>query len=138
MNTSSLFLRRCLSLALSLAVGSVVAAETSPSELPTRVVQPREVALTLPAEGVVEALSQAVVAAQVAGRVTEMRVDAGQAVKKGEVMLRLDVRQLHRRDCLRPGLAFSWSWSWGDEPAGSISIFTSADSIRLSYSFVFL
>ena len=49
-------------------------------------------------------------------------------------MLRLDVRQLHRRDCLRPGLAFSWSWSWGDEPAGSISIFTGADSIRLSYS----
>lgn len=93
MNTSSLFLRRCLSLALSLAVGSVVAAETPPSELPTRVVQPREVALTLPAEGVVEALSQAVVAAQVAGRVTEMRVDAGQAVKKGEVMLRLDVRE---------------------------------------------
>lgn len=52
----------------------------------------------------------------------------------GEQMLRLDVRQLHRRDCLRPGLAFSWSWSWGDDPAGSISIFTSADSIRLSYS----
>ena len=52
----------------------------------------------------------------------------------GEHMLRLDVRQLHRRDCLRPGLAFSWSWSWGDEPAGSISIFTGADSIRLSYS----
>ena len=52
----------------------------------------------------------------------------------GEHMLRLDVRQLHRRDCLRPGRAFSWSWSWGGEPAGSISIFTSADSIRLSYS----
>ena len=93
MNTSSLFLRRCLSLALSLAVGSVVAAEASPSELPTRVVQPREVALTLPAEGVVEALSQAVVAAQVAGRVTEMRVDAGQAVKKGEVIVRIDAGQ---------------------------------------------
>ena len=51
----------------------------------------------------------------------------------GEEMLRLDVRQLHRRDCLRPGLAFSWNWSWGDEPAGSISIFTSTDSIRLMY-----
>lgn len=51
----------------------------------------------------------------------------------GEEMLRLDVRQLHRRDCLRPGLAFSWNWTWGDEPAGSISIFTSTDSIRLMY-----
>jgi hypothetical protein len=49
-------------------------------------------------------------------------------------MLRLDVRVLHQRDCLRPGLAFSWSWSWGDEPAGSISIFTNTESIRLMYS----
>ena len=50
-----------------------------------------------------------------------------------EHMLRLDVRVLHRRDYLRPGLAFLWNWSWGDEPAGSIAIFTSADSIRLMY-----
>lgn len=51
-----------------------------------------------------------------------------------EHMLRLDVRVLHQRDCLRPGLTFSWNWSWGDEPAGGIHIFTSTDSIRLSYS----
>ncbi len=52
----------------------------------------------------------------------------------GEHMLRLDVRQLHRRDFLRPGLTFSWSWSWDDEPAGSIGISTSADAIRLMYT----
>ena len=50
-----------------------------------------------------------------------------------EHMLRLDVRVLHRRDYLRPGLAFSWNWSRGDEPAGSIAIFTSEESIRLLY-----
>ena len=48
-------------------------------------------------------------------------------------MLRLDVRQLHQRDCLRPGLAFSWNWSWGDKPVASISIFTNTDAVRLMY-----
>ena len=52
----------------------------------------------------------------------------------GEHMLRLDVRRLHQRNCLRPGLVFSWSWSWGGEPLASIRILTSVDSIRLSYS----
>ncbi|HJW03710.1 MAG TPA: efflux RND transporter periplasmic adaptor subunit [Azospira sp.] len=80
---------------------AVVAGESASSStpsgaaaaLPSRVVQPREVSLTLPAEGVVEALHQATVAAQVAGRVVDMRVDAGQAVKKGEVLMRLDVQE---------------------------------------------
>lgn len=51
----------------------------------------------------------------------------------GEHMLRLHVRQLHHRNFLRPGLTFSWSWSRGDEPVGTISIFTDTDSIRLVY-----
>ena len=51
----------------------------------------------------------------------------------GERMLRLDVRQLHQRDCLRPGLGFLWSWSWNGKPWASISITTSIDSIRLMY-----
>lgn len=79
-------------LLLLVLAGSALAGPATPP-LPTRVAQPREVALTLPAEGVVEALSQATVAAQVAGRVTELRVDAGQGVRKGEVLLRLDVRE---------------------------------------------
>ncbi|MDE2585092.1 MAG: efflux RND transporter periplasmic adaptor subunit [Betaproteobacteria bacterium] len=82
--------------ATAVAAGEPASANTSSSPsgaLPSRVVQAREVSLTLPAEGVVEALHQATVAAQVAGRVVDMRVDAGQSVKKGEVLMRLDVQE---------------------------------------------
>lgn len=82
-----------LLLTLLSAVTAMAGEPVAAVPLPSRVVQPREVALTLPAEGVVEALYQATVAAQVAGRVVDVRVDAGQAVKKGEVLMRLDVQE---------------------------------------------
>jgi RND family efflux transporter MFP subunit len=56
-------------------------------------VQMREVALSYPAEGVVEAVRQATVAAQLAGRVIEVRADAGKRVKQGEVLMRIDARE---------------------------------------------
>jgi len=52
----------------------------------------------------------------------------------GEEILRLDVRKLHREGWLRPGLFFSLNWTMGGNPIGSISIFTSIDSISLTYS----
>lgn len=61
--------------------------------LPTVVVQPHPVALTFPADGLIEAVQQSTVAAQVAGRVLEVKADAGQAVKKGDVLMRLDARE---------------------------------------------
>lgn len=61
--------------------------------LPSVVVQPHPVDLTLPAEAVVEAVSQATLAAQVSGRVIEMRVDAGQTVKKGDLLMKIDARE---------------------------------------------
>lgn len=61
--------------------------------LPSIVVQPHPVDVTLPAEAVVEALSQATLASQVSGRVTEMRVDAGQVVKKGDLLMKIDARE---------------------------------------------
>lgn len=61
--------------------------------LPTVVVQPHPVDLTFPAEALVEAVTQATVAAQVAGRVVEVRVDAGQTVRKGELLMRIDARE---------------------------------------------
>ena len=61
--------------------------------LPTVVVQPHPVELTLPVEATVEALVQTTLTSQVSGRVTEMRVDAGQSVKKGELLLRIDARE---------------------------------------------
>lgn len=67
-------------------------AQTLPA-LPLRTVQLRPVALSFPADGVVEALRQATVAAQVPGRVLEVKVDAGQPVKAGQLLMRLDVRE---------------------------------------------
>ncbi|MBA3904199.1 MAG: efflux RND transporter periplasmic adaptor subunit, partial [Rhodocyclaceae bacterium] len=45
----------------------------------TAVVELREIDLTYPAEAVVEAVRQATLAAQVPGRVVEVRADAGDA-----------------------------------------------------------
>ena len=59
----------------------------------TVVLQSREVESTYPAESVVEAVRQATVAAQVAGRIVDMRTDAGRHVKAGEVLMRIDARE---------------------------------------------
>jgi len=56
-------------------------------------VELKDTELTYPAEAVVEAVKQATVAAQLQGRVVEVRADAGQRVKQGEVLMRLDARE---------------------------------------------
>ncbi len=66
------------------------AAEPLPSSI---VVQEREIDLGFPVEATVEAVRQATVAAQIAGRILELRVDAGQRVKRGELLLRIDSRE---------------------------------------------
>lgn len=68
---------------------AVVAAPT----LASQVLEWREVAQSYPAEAVVEAVRQATLAAQTAGRIVEMRVDAGRRVKAGEVLARIDARE---------------------------------------------
>ena len=78
-----------------LSVG-IVPADSSfaaTAEADSMVVQAREVDVGFPAEATVEAVRQATVAAQVAGRVLDMRVDAGQRVRQGEVLLRIDARE---------------------------------------------
>lgn len=61
--------------------------------LPVVVVQPHAVDLSFPAESLVEAVQQATVGAQVAGRVLEVKADAGKSVQKGEVLMRIDARE---------------------------------------------
>ncbi|MDP2794681.1 MAG: efflux RND transporter periplasmic adaptor subunit [Sulfurisoma sp.] len=69
-------------------------APAAPAAAPTtETVQLRDVELTYPAEAVVEAVRQATVAAQVAGRVVEVRVDAGARVRQGETLMRIDARE---------------------------------------------
>ena len=62
-------------------------------ELASVVVKPHRVDLTFPAEALVEAVQQTTVGAQIAGRVIEVKVDAGQSVKKGDVLMRIDARE---------------------------------------------
>jgi len=61
--------------------------------LATAPVEVREVELTYPADAIVEAVKQAVVAAQMQGRIIEARFDAGSRVQAGEVLMRLDARE---------------------------------------------
>lgn len=82
--------RRLLVLAAAVLPG-LTFAQAAP--LATAPVELREIDLTYPAEAVVEAVKQAVIAAQVPGRVVEVRADAGDAVKQGQLLMRIDARE---------------------------------------------
>jgi len=62
-------------------------------QFPSVAVQYREVEQSYSADGVVEAARQSTVSAQIAGRVKEILFDAGDTVKKGQVILRIDERE---------------------------------------------
>jgi RND family efflux transporter MFP subunit len=82
-----------LALALAAACGDKPPAAARPApELASAAVELREVELTLSAEAVVEAVRQSTVAAQVAGRIVDIRFDVGDRVNKGEVIVRIDER----------------------------------------------
>lgn len=53
----------------------------------------REVAQTYSVEGVVEAVRQSTVSAQISGRVKEVNFDVGDTVAKGQIILRIDERE---------------------------------------------
>lgn len=56
-------------------------------------VQYREVAQTYSADGLVEAVRQSTVSAQIGGRIKEINFDVGDHVEKGQVILRIDERE---------------------------------------------
>jgi RND family efflux transporter MFP subunit len=61
-------------------------------QLKAGVAEVREVDLVYSAEAVIEAVRQSTVAAQIAGRIVDIRFDVGDYVKKGEVIVRIDER----------------------------------------------
>lgn len=73
--------------------GAVSAPLWAADQLATAPVQYREVMQTFKAEGVLEAVHQATVSAQISGRVKEINFDVGDAVKKGQLLLRIDERE---------------------------------------------
>ena len=75
-----------MGLASSLLAGASLAAEA----LAVAKVEYREVAQTYSVEGVVEAVRQSTVSAQISGRVKEVNFDVGDTVRQGQVILRID------------------------------------------------
>lgn len=70
-----------------------VAAEPSPvASVATYAVVYRDVPDVISAEGVVEAVRQSTLAAQIAGKIVELRVKVGDSVKSGQVLARIDPR----------------------------------------------
>jgi len=48
---------------------------------------------------------------------------------------RLDIRVLHKKNLLRPGLSFPWTWTCGGKPSGDILIKTEVGYIILIYRY---
>lgn len=80
----------CSFLTFTVGVSPVWAA---PEQTPSVVVQYRELAQTESVDGVIEAVRQSTVSAQISGRVTEIHFDVGDTVKKGQLILRIDERE---------------------------------------------
>lgn len=74
-----------------LLLASLAQAETGPA-LATVAARASDAAEVTGADGVVEAIRQTVLAAQVAGAIVELRVKAGDTVKAGQVLARIDAR----------------------------------------------
>ena len=84
-----IFMKKTLIFGLSVALTAAASAQS----LPVVTAQPHKVDVTFPADALVEAVQQAIVGAQVAGRVLEVKADAGQTVRKGDVLMRIDARE---------------------------------------------
>lgn len=67
-----------------------VAATPVRADIPIQRVEPRPVVVTHVADATLEAVSRATVAARVPGRIVGMEVDAGDEVRAGEVLARID------------------------------------------------
>ncbi|MBE0621264.1 MAG: efflux RND transporter periplasmic adaptor subunit [Burkholderiales bacterium] len=93
--TQDIFLLRAAGLALAIALAPAAVAADAQA-LQTATVQYREVPHNYAAEGVVEAVKQSTVAAQISGRVLAVNFDVGDRVKKGQVIVRIDPTEVNQ------------------------------------------
>lgn len=77
---------------------AVPSAPTFSAEVPTGIVEDKLIDLSFPAQARVEAVREATITAQVSGRVLELKVDAGDTVKRGQLLLTIDARELAAGD----------------------------------------
>jgi RND family efflux transporter MFP subunit len=80
-------------LALGISCAFVASSIQAAEPLAVAKAEFREVAQTYSVEGVIEAVRQSTVSAQISGRVKEVNFDVGDTVKKGQVILRIDERE---------------------------------------------
>lgn len=96
MITQDIFPLRAAFAGLALAIALAPAAAADAPALRTAAVEYREVEQTYAAEGVVEAVKQSTVAAQISGRVVAVNFDVGDRVKKGQVIVRIDPAEVNQ------------------------------------------
>lgn len=80
-------------LSVAIAAGTLLNSAQAAERLAVIQAQYREVAQTYSVEGIVEAVRQSTVSAQISGRVKEVNFDVGDTVKKGQIILRIDERE---------------------------------------------
>ena len=95
MNIRHIFLLRAAAIALAFPFAPAALAADAQA-LQTAAVQYREIEQTYAAEGVVEAVKQSTVAAQISGRVVAVNFDVGDRVKKGQVIVRIDATEVNQ------------------------------------------
>lgn len=81
-------------LALCALAAGTFAQQSDVASLKVARVELREVDQTYVAEGVVEAVRQSTVAAQITGRIVQINFDVGDRVAKGQTILRIDEREV--------------------------------------------
>lgn len=79
---------------LAVLLVALTACARAAEPLSTATIDYREVDQTFVADGVVEAVRQSTVSAQISGRVVDVRFDVGDSVKKGEAIVRIDEREV--------------------------------------------
>lgn len=77
----------------ALAMLALLAAGNARADVPTVRVESRPLAPVVVTEATIEAVRESTVAAQAAGRIIELAVDAGDRVHKGQLVLRIDAAE---------------------------------------------
>jgi multidrug efflux pump subunit AcrA (membrane-fusion protein) len=107
-------------------------ASVLPAVVATTVLKTSRVTLTLPAMGIVASEVSAVLSTKVSGQVIAVYKQEGNSVKKGDVLARIDVRELeakkHGLTLQRQEIAFQVDSKKADVKALEISLTTSVES----------
>lgn len=93
MKTISIPQLRLRQVVCAIAIAAQFLLLPAPTFAQTRTIELREVAITLPAEAVIEATRQAIVATQVSGRIVAVKVEPGERVKAGQLLMTIDARE---------------------------------------------